>query len=155
MRCLHLVKPGGPWMAQLQVPLPALLLWIRPPAKQRSFSRGPGTVPAYPWAVGFSSLSDHWIIQTSHHILPWEPGVTHPLDRTVLVTHSPWLFTLFPSATPMRLCMGCCVLPPQAVNIRDSQATVNLICPVSGVLCVAIPITPGQDPSLTNRVNRR
>ena len=31
----------------------------------------------------------------------------------------------------------------------------NLLCPVSGVVCPAIPITPGWDPPLADGVNRR
>lgn len=81
-------------------------------------------------------------------------GAPHSLARTMLVTHGPWLFTLFLSATPVwPRVAGHVLLPPGWVYVTPWLLSLSAL--QGQLFRVAIPMTPGQEPSLPNRVNRR
>lgn len=85
---------------------------------------------------------------TSSH---WNQEIPYPHESTKPVTHSPWLFTQFPGATPMQPCTPCtssCTRLWAPVNCRQAH-----LCSVRW-LCLTLPITL-ENPSLINRVSRK
>lgn len=59
-----------------------------------------------------------------------------------------------PAAPPVALHGGQCP-PPLVCEHMWLVMAVGVFCPVSGVVCLVLPITRGQDPYLTNGANKR
>lgn len=104
--------------------------------------------------MGFRSLPAHRINQTSP---------SHPPSGTGGTTHSCYYKTCLqqclaihsvPQWSSSEALRGGLVCLLQAVSICDLWTAVDVIHPVSGVVCLTIS-TPRQDPSLTNGVNKR
>lgn len=91
---------------------------------------------------GFSSLPAHGITQTSQLHPPTAQGSPHLFHPTKPASHSPWLFTVFPSTTSTWPCgMWCPPLP--GWEYRWPITAVHLNCPVLCVMCLVTPITLG------------
>lgn len=85
------------------------------------------SIPHHTWNYSNKPITD------SHR----NQGVSQPLDMTKPPTHSPWLFT--PKCNLHgALCGVQCFLPLDCECIEQSA---NVICPVLGVVCLAIPMT--------------
>ena len=99
------------------------------PRQTALLTKGTSTVPATPCVVGsIPARPDLFPLR------PQGPGPAFP---------STWLLTL----APRRPGVVFRVLLPQDVSTRDRHTSVDVIYPVSGVLCVATAKTPGQGPS--------
>jgi hypothetical protein len=95
--------------------LPALLLRISLQLTAPSY-QGPGTVPVYPWVVGFSSLPAHSIIQTSQSHPPMRARAPHTVDFTKPASYTPMVHSA-PVCNPCVALHGVPVLLPRAVSI--------------------------------------
>lgn len=67
--------------------------------------------------------------------------------------HNCWLF--IPSPVQPLCGPVCGVLLPLAMSVDDQQTAVNLICPESGVVCLAIPVILGKESLSPIALNRR
>lgn len=140
-----------PWHSAF-MPLPTLLLWIRSPGYITSFLAGTGTVSAYAWGAGSVLCQPTDLFCQSHP----SPGTReHPHSRSYedcfpqsLIVYS------VPKFRTEWSCSACNILLPWDVSVCDQQIAVNLVCPVSGVMCLAIPRSTGQEFFFHQRLNR-
>lgn len=93
---------------------------------------------------GFNFVPIYKIIQTSQSHPPTRTRAPHPPDITKPASHSP-VVPSTPESKPCEAqqdgyppCLGCELMGPQSV--------VDVIPHVSGTVCLAIPIVPGQEP---------
>lgn len=95
-------------MADLQVPLPTLLLRMGSPSPTSSLPWGPGTMPIYPCMAGCGSLPAYGIVQASQSHPPLGTSGTFPLVTTKSASYSLWLCAVFQTTAPMRPCGAQC-----------------------------------------------